>query len=87
MRRCASRVKGEATPAALVSYSQGSTILHCYATGSAIAVDGSRAGGLVGYSGSTVAYSYADVSVSGAEPCGRTGGNQLRFYPCELCTR
>ena len=55
----------------LVGYSQGSTILHCYATGSAIVVDGSRAGGLVGYSGSTVAYSYADVSVSGAD---RVGG-------------
>ncbi len=61
------RVSGEGRDNAggLVGYSQGSTILHCYATGSAIAVDGSRAGGLVGYSGSTIAYSYADVSVSG----------------------
>ena len=55
----------------LVGYSRESTILHCYATGSAIAVDGSRAGGLVGYSGSTIAYSYADVSVSGDS---RVGG-------------
>ena len=67
------RVTGEGRDNAggLVGYSQGSTILHCYATGSAIAVDGSRAGGLVGYSGSTIAYSYADVSVSGDS---RVGG-------------
>ncbi len=67
------RVAGEGRDNAggLVGYSQGSTILHCYATGSAIAVDGSRAGGLVGYSGSTIAYSYADVSVSGDS---RVGG-------------
>ena len=55
----------------LVGYSRESTILHCYATGSAIVVDGSSAGGLVGYSGSTIAYSYADVSVSGDS---RVGG-------------
>ena len=55
----------------LVGYSRESTILHCYATGSAIAVGGLRAGGLVGYSGSTIAYSYADVSVSGDS---RVGG-------------
>ncbi len=67
------RVSGEARDNAggLVGYSLGSTILHCYATGSAIAVDGSRVGGLVGYSGSTIAYSYADVSVNGAD---RVGG-------------
>ena len=55
----------------LVGYSRESTILHCYATGSAIAVDGSRAGGLVGYNASTIAYSYADVSVNGDS---RVGG-------------
>ena len=67
------RVSGEGRDNAggLVGYSLGSTILHCYATGSAIAVDGSRAGGLVGYSGSTITYSYADVSVSGDS---RVGG-------------
>ena len=67
------RVSGEGRGNAggLVGYSLGSTILHCYATGSAIAVDGSSAGGLVGYSGSTIAYSYADVSVSGDS---RVGG-------------
>ena len=58
----------------LVGYSRESTILHCYATGSAIAVDGSRAGGLVGYSGSTIAYSYADVSVSGDSRVGGLAG-------------
>ena len=58
----------------LVGYSRESTILHCYATGSAIAVDGSRAGGLVGYSGSTIAYSYADVSVSGTDRVGGLAG-------------
>ncbi len=67
------RVSGEGRGNAggLVGYSRGSTILHCYATGSAIAMDGLRAGGLVGYSGSTIAYSYADVSVSGDR---RVGG-------------
>ena len=67
------RVSGEGrgNVGGLVGYSQESTILHCYATGSVIAVDGSRAGGLVGYSGSTIAYSYADASVSGAD---RVGG-------------
>ncbi len=70
------RVSGEGRGNAggLVGYSQGSTILHCYATGSAIVVDGSRAGGLVGYSGSTIAYSYADVSVSGADRVGGLAG-------------
>ena len=62
---------GRGNAGGLVGYSQESTILHCYATGSAIAVNGSRAGGLVGYSGSTIAYSYADVSVSGDS---RVGG-------------
>ena len=62
---------GRGNAGGLVGYSRESTILHCYATGSAIAVDGSRAGGLVGYSGSTIAYSYADVSVSGDS---RVGG-------------
>ncbi len=70
------RVSGEGRDNAggLVGYSLGSTILHCYATGSAIAVDGSRAGGLVGYSGSTIAYSYADVSVSGDSRVGGLAG-------------
>ncbi len=70
------RVSGEGRDNAggLVGYSQESTILHCYATGSAIAVDGSRAGGLVGYSGSTIAYSYADVSVSGDSRVGGLAG-------------
>ncbi len=49
----------------LVGYSHGSTILHCYATGSATAEEGDHVGGLVGFSNSTIAYSYADVSVSG----------------------
>ena len=62
---------GRGNAGGLVGYSRESTILHCYATGSAIAVGGSRAGGLVGYSGSTIAYSYADVSVSGGD---RVGG-------------
>ena len=62
---------GRGNAGGLVGYSRESTILHCYATGSAIAVDGSRAGGLVGYSRSTIAYSYADVSVSGDD---RVGG-------------
>ncbi len=55
----------------LVGYSHGSTILHCYATGSATAEEGDHVGGLVGFSNSTIAYSYADVSVSGDE---RVGG-------------
>ena len=62
---------GRGNAGGLVGYSRESTILHCYATGSAIAMDGSRAGGLIGYSGSTIAYSYADVSVSGGD---RVGG-------------
>ena len=72
----AARVSGDGRGNAggLVGYSRESTILHCYATGSAIAVDGSRAGGLVGYSGSTIAYSYADVSVSGDSRVGGLAG-------------
>ncbi len=66
--------EGRGNAGGLVGYSLGSTILHCYATGSAIAVDGSRVGGLVGYSGSTIAYSYADVSVSGADRVGGLAG-------------
>ena len=68
------RVTGEGRSKAggLVGYSQRSTILHCYATGSAIVEEGVYVGGLVGYSqGSTIAYSYADVSVSGDS---RVGG-------------
>ncbi len=67
--------EGRGNAGGLVGYSLGSTILHCYATGSAIAVNGSRAGGLVGYSGSTIAYSYADVSVSGDSRVGGLVGN------------
>ena len=58
----------------LVGYSHGSTILHCYATGSATAEEGDHVGGLVGFSNSTIAYSYADVSVSGDDACWWIGG-------------
>ncbi len=71
--------EGRGNAGGLVGYSQESTILHCYATGSAIAVDGSRAGGLVGYSGSTIAYSYTDVSVSGDRRVGGLVGINAGF--------
>ncbi len=57
--------EGRGYAGGLVGYSHGSTILHCYATGSATAGEGDHVGGLVGFSNSTIAYSYADVSVSG----------------------